>query len=303
LPRLRVLVIGYNAFDILFPSQGMPAPDSKNEVKAIHMGGGGPGATAAVAMAKLGAEVALITPLCGDIPGQIQEAELRTAGVDLSLAPRFPDALSPKAIIMVDEPKEERTIFWSRGALPDLDPADTDTNWLDGFDLLYTDGHEIPVALKFAQAARERNIPVVMDGGSVREGSAALVSICTDVISSGIFAPALTGFKDTSEALIALAALGPLRVGLTLGAGGVLAYTHGTVQLKKAFDVPVVDTTGAGDAFHAGYAFALGTGRDYGEALDFGNATAALKCRDWGGRRGLPDLVEVEQLLDSDRRK
>jgi sugar/nucleoside kinase (ribokinase family) len=64
-----------------------------------------------------------------------------------------------------------------------------------------------------------------------------------------------------------------------------------------AFDVPVIDTTGAGDAFHAGYAFARAKGEDLGSCLEWGSAVAGLKCRDWGGRRGLPDRSEVVQLL------
>ncbi len=301
--KLKVLVIGYNAFDVLLPFQGLPKPDNKHEVDVIHMGGGGPGATAAVALAKLGAEVTLVTPLCGDVPGKIQEAELNAAGVDLTLAPRFTQSLSPKAVIIVDGPKEERTILWSRGALPLLDPETIKTSWLDGMDMLYTDGHETEAAIKLAKEARKRNLPVVMDAGSVRDGSDVLVSVCTDVISSLVFAPNLTGKSDPKEALLAMAELGPQRVGLTLGAAGVLAFFDGKIQQRKAFDVPIVDTTGAGDVFHAGYAFSLGTDHDYLRALDFGNAAAALKCRGWGGRSRLPNWEEVNQLLLTGNRK
>lgn len=300
---LRVLVIGYNAFDSIFPFYDLPGQDCKHEVSAIHMGGGGPGATAAIAMAKLGASVTLVTPLCDDVPGQIQETELLAAGVDLNFSPRFPGALSPKAVIMVNPQKEERTIFWSRGNLPNIEPACVDPAWLDDFDMLYTDGHETLAATKLAKTARAKNLPVIMDAGSVRPGSRELVAHCTDVISSQSFAPALTARDTFPEALHALSALGPSRVGLTLGAGGVLGLQDGKPFLRKAFEVPVLDTTGAGDVFHAGYAYALGVGQSYVEALDFGNATAALKCRGWGGRRELPTLDEVNHLLDHGTRK
>lgn len=301
--RLKVLVIGYNAFDVLLPFEGLPTHDTKHEVGAIHMGGGGPGATAAVALAKLGAQVKLVTPLCDDVPGQIQEKELNDAGVDLSLCPRFPGSLSPKAVILVDAEKQERIIFWSRGALENIDPGKVETSWLDGMDMLYTDGHETEAAIKLAREAKNRNSPVVMDAGSVREGSAELVSLCTDVISSRSFAPALTGKDDPGEALLALAAMGPERVGLTLGAAGVWGVSEGVIQRRKSFDVPVLDTTGAGDVFHAGYAFARGMGQTYLAALDFGNATAALKCRGWGGRSTLASLHEVNHLIETGSRK
>ena len=64
-----------------------------------------------------------------------------------------------------------------------------------------------------------------------------------------------------------------------------------------AFAVETVDTTGAGDAFHAGYACALARGEPFPRALRFGAAVAALKCRAWGGRAGLPTLAETAAFL------
>jgi len=303
LARLRVLVIGYNAFDVLLPHHGFPEADKKHEMECIFMGGGGPGATAAVALSKLGAEVTLITPLCGDVPGQIQEQELLAAGVNLDHSPRHPHSFSPKAVIFVDTPREERTIFWSRGDLPPINADKVNLDILNDMDMLYTDGHETKAALKLALGARERGLPVIMDAGSVRKGSAELVAKCTDVISSSEFAPALTNIPDPRMALLAMAKMGPLHVGLTQGAKGVLGVTDGKIHRQRAFDVPVLDTTGAGDVFHAGYAFARGTGMNFADSLDFGNATAALKCRGWGGRSNLPDQKEVTQLIFAGKRK
>ena len=299
----RVLVVGYAAFDTIMPVAGRPAVDSKVEVAAIHEGGGGPGATAAVALSRLGASVRFLGALTDDPAGRLQREELAAAGLDLSACPVLAGHASPRAIILVNEEGGARTIFWSRGDLPPLDPALADPSLLDGIDLLYTDGHDAPTAAILAREARRRNIAVVMDAGSVREGSAELVTACTDVISSEIFAHDLTGVRDPAAALRALADLGPTRVGMTLGAHGVLGLVDGTPVRLAAFDVPVTDTTGAGDAFHAGYARALLAGADFFACLDHGQAVAALKCRDWGGRRGLPSLPEVEALLAGDRRR
>ncbi len=293
----RVLVVGYNAFDVTVPFSGRFFPDTKNEVSEIRIGGGGPGATAAVAMARLGAKVRLVTPLADDLPGQLQREELVAAGVDVGLCPRLVGQETAKAVILVDPAREYRTIFWARGGLPLLDPVLADPAWLDETDLFYIDGHEYPAALALAPAAREQGLPVVLDAGSVREGSRELVAICTDVVSSEIFAPVLTGKENPAEALAALAALGPDRVAMTFGGGGMLALVAGRPLAIPAFDLPVVDTTGAGDAFHAGYAFGLGTGRDFPACLRLGAAVAGLKCGAWGGRSGLPDLAAAEQVL------
>lgn len=298
-PNPRVLVVGYNAFDVTVPVTGSAPPDSKQEVTSILLGGGGPGATAAVTLARLGAEVRLVTPLTDDLPGQMQRQELIAAGVNIEHSPLFAGYAAARAVIMVDAAREQRTIYWCRGDLPLLGSDQVKASWLDSTDLLYVDGHEPEAAETLACVALERGIPVVMDAGSVREGSEQLVQLCTDVIGSETFAPALTGQSDPLAALRDLQARGPVRVAMTFGSGGILYLEEGCPRAVPAFAVPVLDTTGAGDAFHAGYAFARATGQPFRDSLRFGAAVAALKCGDWGGRRGLPDLDSALRLCQN----
>lgn len=293
----EILLLGYNAWDVNLAVAPWPARDSKCEVERIRYGGGGPGATAAVALARLGAHVRLVTQLGDDLPAQLQREELTRAGVDLSLSRHLSGHETAKAVIVVHPDSGERTIFWSRGDLPVLAAGAVDPAWLDGADLFYTDGHETEAACVLATEARRRDLPVVMDAGSVREGSAALVATVTDAISSREFAPTLTRCPRFNEALRALQALGPRRVAMTCGPRGVLALAAGKVCHVPAFDVPVVDTTGAGDAFHAGYALARLSGRDFLASLEYGSAVAALKCGGWGGRSALPTAGAVADLL------
>ena len=298
----HILVVGYNAFDVIVPVQGFPSPDDKCEVSRVITCGGGPAATAALAMARLGAAVKLMTPLADDLPGRLQRRELLAGGVDLSLSPTIDCRESPKAVILVDEAKAQRTIFWSRGDVPLLAPGHAVPELLDEMDLLYTDGHEVEVSIRLARVARKRGLPVVMDAGSVRDGSGELVACCTDVVSSRSFAPDLTGLPSSLEALRALREMGPPSVAMTFGGDGVLGLDNDQPVCVPAFAVPVTDTTGAGDAFHAGYAFALARGLGFRACLDWGCAVAGLKCRDWGGRRGLPEFQEVLELLETGRR-
>jgi sugar/nucleoside kinase (ribokinase family) len=298
-----VLVLGYNACDVICPLSEFPVPDSKLAVPEIYWGGGGPAATAAVALAKLGARVRLVTPLADDLPGRLQREELIAAGVDLTLSPVHVGQRSPQAVILVDPAHEERTILWSRGSLPCLPAAKVSPAWLDGVDLLYVDSHEPAAAAALAREAGRRGLPVVLDAGTVREGMDQLVPLCTDVISSSIFAPTLTGEEKPAMALRALARLGPRRVAMTFGRAGCLALIEDRVVHVPAYAVPVRDTTGAGDVFHAGYAFARARGDSWRDSLDYGSAVAGLKCRDWGGRRGLPTQEEVDHLLRTGQRR
>jgi len=292
-----ILLLGYNAWDVNLAVAAWPTRDTKCEVECIRYGGGGPGATAAAALARLGAQVRLVTQLGDDLPAKLQRRELTQAGVDLSLSREMTGHETAKAVILVHPDSGERTIFWSRGDLPELQASAVDPAWLAGADLFYTDGHETAAACVLAIEARRRGLPVVMDAGSVREGSAALVATVTDAISSQEFAPTLTGCSRPDEALRGLQARGPQRVAMTCGAGGVLALTEGKICHVPAFDVPVVDTTGAGDAFHAGYAFARVSGQEFLASLAFGSAVAALKCGGWGGRSALPTVAAVAELL------
>ncbi|MCB1183041.1 sugar kinase [bacterium] len=301
--RPRILVFGYNAWDVTLPVARWPEPDTKCEVAVIREGGGGPGATAAVALARLGCEVRLVTTFGDDRAAAAQRSELEAAGVDLGACRTAAGHASPRAVILVDPARERRTIFWSRGDLPAW-PADAvDPAWLEGVDLLYCDGHDAPAAAVLAGAARARGLGVVVDAGSVRTGTADLVAAATDVIGAAGFAAALTGVPDRAAGLGALRERGPERVGETCGADGVVALDAAGPLEIPAFLVPVVDTTGAGDAFHAGYAWARVRGESFRDALEAGAAVAALKCRDWGGRAALPTATEVAGLRENGVRR
>ncbi len=293
----RILVVGYNAWDIIVPWSGTELRDEKNRIETIYSGGGGPAATAALVLSSMGIDVKLLTSLAGDAVGNSHISELEKAGVDLALSPRTADAISPRAVIMVNTIRQARTIFWSRGELPGLVKESLPQGILDGIDLLYCDGHEIETAVHLAKMARERGLPVVLDAGSVRAGSAQLVENCTDVISSADFAPDLTGSSTLPGALERLRTMGPQRVGVTLGKYGVLGLADSGLVLRPAFAVDVLDTTGAGDVFHAGYTLALLAGETFAECLDWGNAAAAIKCQGWGGRGVLPTSEGIGQLL------
>lgn len=300
-PAPRILVVGYNAFDVTVPCSVSAPLDGKLEVSPILIQGGGPGATASIAMSKLGAEVGFITPLTDDLPGRLQRMELQDAQVDISRCPTIANGDSAKAVILVQAETGLRSIYWSRGDVPHLDPADISTDWLGDVDLFYHDGHEPAASLKLATFARKKHIPIVMDAGSVREGSQMLVPVSTDVIASEVFAPEYSGLEDPVAALRHIQTQGPLRVAMTLGAGGMLALMNDTPVAIPAFECETVDTTGAGDAFHAGYAFALSLKWDFLRCLKFGASVAALKCRDWGGRKGLPHFQEAVDFLESAR--
>ena len=119
----------------------------------------------------------------------------------------------------------------------------------------------------------------------------------TDVLIVGAEFPArLTGIEELRASVRAIAKYGPWFVGVTLGPGGALAQIHGESYYVPSFRVPVVDSTGAGDIFHAGSIYGLLHGWTATETLRFAAAAAALKCEKLGGRPGIPPLERALAL-------
>jgi len=97
-----------------------------------------------------------------------------------------------------------------------------------------------------------------------------------------------------------LLALGAKTVIVTLGEKGSICLTPERYFYQPAFKVKAVDTTGCGDVFHGAFIFGLLQNWDLNETIRFASATAALKCREIGGRTAIPVLKEVEELLEND---
>jgi sugar/nucleoside kinase (ribokinase family) len=151
-----------------------------------------------------------------------------------------------------------------------------------------------------AVAAHREGTIVSGDFDNVYTGLTDLLPHVDLLISSRDFPHTLTGIEDERTALIELKSrYGLPVVGMTLGERGALALCDGVFIESPAFPVPggCRDTTGSGDAFHAGLLYGLLIGESVENSLMMGNATAALKCRELGARTGLPDKYELHSLM------
>ena len=136
---MRVLVVGYHAWDVILPCTELPPVDRKQEYPGMITGGGGPGATAAVALARLGVEVEFLGVFGDDAPSQMHRSELVTEGVMVTRCPLEQGGSSPLAVSLVDPVTGSRRICWTRGSLRHLEPGDIEASWVTQFDLLLTD--------------------------------------------------------------------------------------------------------------------------------------------------------------------
>lgn len=295
--RFDALCLGLNACDYLCLVPGPPDWGGKLRMRELVTSGGGQSATAACALARLGHRVAYAGVRGDDEPGERAEPWLRGFGVDPAGMVLKAGTRSQQAFIMVEEGCGERTIVWHRDDACRLEPEDLDPGLIASCRLLHLDGHFLEASIAAAGMARQAGALVCLDGERVYPGTEKLVSLCHVVMGCQDFAQRLTGIDEPARALKALAGLGPLWAGRTLGPEGAEMLAGGRLYRQRGFAVAAVDTTGAGDVFHAGMAHAILLGRGPERALETACALAAISTTRLGGRTALADREGLEEFL------
>jgi sulfofructose kinase len=299
--RFDVVGVGYTALDHLGIVPHLPAENTKLEVRDLTIQGGGPTATAMVTLRRLGLSSAYVGKVGDDGFGARMLEELRRERVDVSSVVVEPGATSQYAFIMVDEHTAARTILWTRGSVSRLRPDEVNLDLVSSARALFIDDLEPEAALLAAKAARANGVPVLIDAGSLRGGVRALLPSCDYIIASEHFAEQLSGGTDLEKALAMIRSFGAAASVVTRGERGCAALLEDKVVEVPGFPVRAVDTTGAGDVFHAAYLFAVLAGWDTVRSCIFSNAVAALKCRRLGGRAGIPTLPEALDFISRHR--
>lgn len=294
--QVDVVGVGLNATDTLIPLREYPARGVKVEYEHELVQPGGQVASAMVACQGWGLRTRYVGKLGDDDAGRLHEREFLRAGVEAHLI-RVPDAPSPKSLIMVDA-QGERTILGRRDQRVVLRPEELQREWVVNARALLVDGHDTEAATLAARWAHEAGVPVVADLDDVYPGVEGLLNCVDYLIVSRDMPGRLTGEQDLNTALQAMhTRYGATLTAATLGSGGVVAWDGKCIVEAAAYRVPVVDTTGAGDVFHAGFLYGLLQGWPLQRQLDFACAAAAMNCTAQGARGGLGAVDAVEQLV------
>ena len=217
------------------------------------------------------------------------------AGVDARIV-TVPGAHSLQNLIMVDE--GERTVLCQRDERMVLQPEELRREWIVSARALHLDGRDTAAATLAASWARAAGIPVVADLDEIYLGVEQLIELIDYLIVSRDFPCRLMADPDLESALCRM----QLRFGCrltaaTLGEDGVLAWDGRQHLYRPAYRVPVVDTTGAGDIFHAGFIYGLLQDWPLARQLDFSCAAAAVNCMFSGARGGIRTLAAIEELM------
>lgn len=289
--EVDVLCVGHASYDLVYSVSHHPKEDEKMVADSFLGCGGGPAANAAVMVAKLGLKSAFAGYLGHDLYGEKHCQELRDNKVIVDIVVQG-SSPTPLSMVLV-KPDGKRALINYKGETKPLPENAVNFSAIKAKVILF-DGHEPHISIPLAKAAKAQGIPTVLDAGSVHEGTLALMDTVDYLVCSEKFAVQLAGDEET--ALGRMAEISP-NVLITLGERG-LVWQQGAIRGSlPAFSVAVVDTTGAGDAFHGAFAAAVALGRPWDEVLRYASVAGALCCTKMGARHGLPNYQEHWDLF------
>lgn len=303
-----VLVLGSFVADLAFRASRLPAWGETLMGSGFALGPGGKGSNQAVAAARAGAKVQMVCKLGEDAFGQLARETWKAAGIDASLTKNCSTSTGAAAIL-IDEARGENAIIVVPGACFTITPNEVEemAGAIRSAGVFLTQ-LEMPVAtvergLKIAREAGVTTIlnPAPAPGAPLPDSMLALADF---VVPNETEAAILTGLpvdgeEQAERAAEALQARGARNVILTLGARGALVRTaEGVSTILPSFNAgPVLETTGAGDAFCGGFAAALAEGQSLLDAVRFGCATAGISVTRAGTAPSMPQRAEIEALL------
>ena len=296
-----VIGIGAAALDIVNLVDHFPDHEEVQRARAVAVQGGGPVATALVALARLGASTAMIDAIGDDWRSKIILEEFACEGVNTEAIKVYAGASATLATILVQEETAERTIVYHPGSAGEPQPEDLPRFWIENARMIHINGRHWAVCMQAVEWARESHVLVSFDGGAnrFRPEMKELVPLTDICITARDFAEKHTQRQKIQHAGEVFLAEGPGLVVITDGTRGSWIFSKdGRMFHQPAYQMPnVIDTTGCGDAYHGGFLFGLLQRWDLVRTASFASAVAAFNAGALGGRAGLPGLTEVQDFL------
>lgn len=302
----RVTVLGIFVADLAFLAGRLPAMGETILGVDFRLGPGGKGSNQAIAARRAGAEVLLISRLGADAFGRMARETYRAEGIDDSRIAEDPERGTGAAFILVQEGTGENAIIVTMGAAGALTETEVDAaeDAIRGADVFATNCEvPVPVARRGLELARRHGVATILNPAPAVPLPDEIYPLVDFLTPNESEAAALVGFPveggtGAEAAADALRAKGVGTAVITLGAAGALVVSRSVRRIVPARPAgPVLDTTGAGDAFNGGFAVALAEGRPPVEAAAFGCAVAGISVTRHGTAPSMPSREEVEALL------
>jgi sugar/nucleoside kinase (ribokinase family) len=297
---MKVATVGVHVLDThVIGIESIPEGSEGQLVETIRMSPAGTAGGTAVVLSRLGAEVASYGAIGTDPTGDTLLALLSAEGVDVSGLVRKPDHQTSASVIPV-RANGDRPAWHCIGANGAFTLDDVPA--LAGFDVVHLGGPEFlggEAAGQLLAAARAAGATTSLD--ILAPGDPDMLAWVADALPHADYllpndeqVLGFTGASSLEEGARALVALGVRCVAVTQGAKGALVVTADEVIEVPAFEVEVVDTTGCGDAFSAGFLRGISLGGDLRTAAALGCATAAQVAQGLGTDAGTYTLATVQ---------
>ena len=292
----EIVGIGVCTVDHLVTVPRMPHRNENMRALNYSRQPGGLASIALVAAARLGARAKVIARIGDDDNGAYIRGVLAGEGVDVSQLLVEPDSESHVSVILVDEASGDRSIITRPPTGSAISPAEISREQITSARVLFVDTIS-DATMQAASWAREAGTTVVLDPALPYAGIKPLLAYVDVPIVPEAWAR--SWMPDEAPAAVAerLCDEGASIAIVTLGErGSVICWERGTVEIP-AFAVDVADTTGAGDAYHGAFMYALLQDWDVPRMARFASAVGSMNCRAIGGRSALPTRHEVEEFL------
>lgn len=303
--RGRVVILGIFVADTAYRAERQPRIGETLLGAGFALGPGGKGSNQAVAAARAGAEVTFLSKIGRDPFGDMAMALWAEAGVEAAVT-RSGESQTGAAYIFIDDATGDNAIIVCPGAAATISAAEMDAAaGLIGAAAVFVTQLEqpLPAAYRALEIARAGGAVTILNPAPATALDDAIWPLCDYVTPNeteaetltGVAAASIDGARAAGDAFLAKGAGAAL---ITLGEAGALFHTAERSELIPAFDCgPVVETTGAGDAFNGGFAAALARGEAPLEAVRFGCAGAGLSVTRPGTAPSMPTLEEVAAVL------
>ncbi len=300
-----IVILGIFVADTAYRAERQPKMGETILGKSFVLGPGGKGSNQSVAAAMAGGTTHFITRLGRDAFADIARATWARARVVPEVT-EDAESYTGAAYIFIEEATGNNAIIVAPGAASRVSVADVEAKkaLIESAAVFVTQLEQpIPAALRALEIARAAGVTTILNPAPAAPLTDAMLALCDYVTPNESEAEALTGLPVTTlaqaeKAADALIARGVGAVVITLGGNGALYRDRQrSVHVPVISAGPVVETTGAGDAFNGGFAVALSEGRDVVDAVRFGCATAGISVTRAGTAPSMPSRAEIDTLL------
>lgn len=301
----HITVLGVFVADTSYRADRPPRMGETILGNSFALGPGGKGSNQSVAIARLGGDVTILTRLGDDAFADLAERTWSDAGVK-NVAVRDPASYTGAAYIFVEESSGDNAIIVCPGAASEIGISDIDKNTsLIRESSVFMTQLEQPIeaAHHALKIARQAGVTTILNPAPAAPLDDAVLELCDYITPNETEASELTGISvetidDAKKAADHFLAKGVGCAIITLGSQGALLHGRdGSRHIPAISAGPVVETTGAGDAFNGGLAAGLARGLDPLDAVRLGCATAGLSVTRPGTAPSMPSRQEVDDLL------